>query len=68
MATTSSIKEIAHRIDDQLPEDATWEDLIYRNSVHHEIEVGLKDAQEGRTVPVEEVRRHYGFSARDEKS
>ncbi|MBI1916344.1 MAG: hypothetical protein HYS12_16670 [Planctomycetes bacterium] len=57
MSTVPSIKDAARRIVEQLPDDASWEDLIYHIRVRQTIEAGLKDAVEGRTVPVEEVRR-----------
>ncbi len=60
-AETSSIKNEARRIIDQLPETASWEDLIYRIYVRQSIEAGLKDADEDRVEPVEEVRRSFGL-------
>jgi len=62
MSSVSSIKDEAHRLVDQLPEDASWEELIYRIYVRQAIEAGLKDAQEGRTIPVAEVRRQFGLT------
>jgi hypothetical protein len=59
-----SIKDAARRIVEQLPEEATWEELIYRICVCQAIEAGLKDIAAGRTIPVEQVRSHFGFSAR----
>ena len=61
MSTASTIKEEARRIVEQLPDDASWEDLIYRIYVRQAIEAGLKDANEGRTLPLEEVRRKFGL-------
>jgi len=46
---------------EQLPEDASWDDLLYQIYVRQTIEAGLKDCQEGRTVPVAEVRRRLGL-------
>ena len=60
-AVTSSIKNEARRIVNQLPETASWEDLIYRIYVRQSIEAGLKDADEDRVEPVEEVRRSFGL-------
>ena len=60
-AVTSSIKNEARRIVDQLPETASWEDLIYRIYVRQSIEAGLKDADEDHVEPVEEVRRSFGL-------
>jgi predicted transcriptional regulator len=61
MSTASPIKEEARRLLDHLPEDASWEDLIYRIYVRQAIEAGLKDAAEGRTVCTAEVRREFGW-------
>ena len=40
---------------EKLPEDATIEDAIERLVFLHKIEVGLKQAEEGKTVPLDEV-------------
>ena len=40
---------------EELPEDATIEDAIERLLFLHKIEVGLKQAEEGKTVPLDEV-------------
>jgi hypothetical protein len=61
MAEATSIKEELLRIAEQLPDDATWDDVVYQVYVHQSIEAGLKDCQEGRTISVEEVRRRLGL-------
>ena len=53
----STVKEAARAIVDKLPEDATWEDLMYEFYVKQKIEAGLKAADEGQTTPHEEIRR-----------
>ena len=55
------LRDEAHRLVDQLPDDATWDDLLYRIYVHQSIEAGLEDCQAGRLVPVAEVRRRLGL-------
>ncbi len=60
-ATTASIKAEARRLVDALPEDATWEDLMYQIYVHQSIEAGLEDSKAGRTVDVNEVRAKFGL-------
>lgn len=60
-SAVASIKEEARRIVDQLPDTATWEDLIYRIYVRLSIEAGLNDAEEGRVESVEDVRRSFGL-------
>lgn len=51
-----SIKEAARAIVDNLPEQATWDDLMYELYVKQKIEAGLKAAEQGHTVPHEEVK------------
>jgi len=55
------IKDEAHKIIDQMPEGSSWEDLAYRIYVRQSIEAGLKDADEDRVEPVEDVRRSFGL-------
>ncbi len=52
-----SAKEAARRIIEQLPEQATWDDIMYELYVKQKIEEGLKAAEEGRTISHEEVKR-----------
>ena len=61
MAEANTVKDEARRLVEQLPEDATWDDILYQVYVHQSIEAGLKDCQEGRTIPVSEVRRRLGL-------
>jgi len=58
-----NIKQEAHRLLDNLPDKATWEDLMYRIYVREVIEAGIKDSNEGRTVDVKEVRKRFGLPA-----
>ena len=58
---TATIRDDARRLVEQLPDDATWEDLLYQIYVRQSIEAGLEDCRNGRLVPVEEVRRRLGL-------
>ncbi|PKB78655.1 MAG: hypothetical protein BZY88_17370 [SAR202 cluster bacterium Io17-Chloro-G9] len=60
MAETN-IKIEAHRLVEELPEDATWEDLMYQIYVRQAIESGLADAEAGRTLDIKEVRARFGL-------
>jgi len=60
---TESIKEKAHQLLDNLPESATWDDLMYRIYVRQSIEAGIKDSDQGRTVDVKKVRKKFGLPA-----
>ncbi len=57
----ASVREAAQRLVEQLPEDATWEDLQYEIYVRQSVEAGLADAREGRVVSVEEVKKRLGL-------
>jgi predicted transcriptional regulator len=61
VSTASTIKTDARRLVEQLPDDATWEDLMYHVYVRQAIEAGLTDAQEGRTMSVADVRKRLGL-------
>jgi predicted transcriptional regulator len=52
-----SAKEAARQIIDHLPEQATWDDIMYELYVKQKIEAGLKAADEGRTAKHEEAKR-----------
>ncbi len=52
-----SAKDAARQIIEHLPEQATWDDIMYELYVKQKIEEGLKAADEGRTVSHEEARR-----------
>ena len=54
--TTQNIKAEAHILVDQLSDEATWEDLMYRIYVRQAVESGLRDVENGRTLDVKEVR------------
>ena len=52
----SSVKDAARAIVDNLPEQATWDDLMYELYVKQKIDAGLEAAARGDTVPHEEVK------------
>jgi len=56
-----TIKEEARRLVEELPEKATWDDLMYRIYVRQRIEAGLKDSEVGKTVEVADVRARFGL-------
>ena len=59
---TESMKQEAYRILDNLPDKATWDDLMYKIYVRQTIEAGIKDSDKGRTVDVKEVRKRFGLT------
>jgi predicted transcriptional regulator len=56
-----NIKEEAHRLIEELPEDATWKDVEYVMHVRQQIEQGLQDAEAGRTMTTDELRQRLGL-------
>jgi predicted transcriptional regulator len=50
-------KEEVRRMLDQIPDDATFEDIQYHIYVREKIERGLKDIEEGRLLSQEEVEQ-----------
>lgn len=61
MMSTTTVRDEARRLVDQLPDDATWEDLLYQIYVRQSVEAGLEDCRTGRLVSVEELRRRLGL-------
>ena len=61
-AASDDVKSEAHRIIDALPDGATWDDVMYRVYVRQCIEAGIEDADAGRIVDVDEVRRRFGLT------
>jgi len=61
MEAAKTPKAQAHELIDELPDDASWHDVVYRMVVRWEIERGLADSDAGRVTPVEEVMREFGI-------
>jgi predicted transcriptional regulator len=59
--TTATVRAEAQRLVDLLPDDATWDDLLYQVYVRQSVEAGLEDARAGKLIPVDEVRRRLGL-------
>ncbi len=49
-------KEEAKKMIDRLPDNATWDDIIYEMHVKKKIAAGLKAAEEGRVVSHEDAK------------
>jgi predicted transcriptional regulator len=58
---TLNLKEKALKLVNDLPEDATWDDLMYKIYVQQAIEAGLNDSDAGRTMSVKDVRAKFGL-------
>jgi len=54
-------KDEAYKLIDQMPKDATWDDLIHEIYVREVIEKGLADSKSGRMKDVNEIRLKYSL-------
>ena len=61
----ANIREEAHRLVENLGENATWDDLMYQIYVWQAVDAGLDDSQCNRTIDVEEVRATLGLTTID---
>jgi len=55
----TAVKDKAQEIIAALPDDATWSDLAYEVELRRKIDEGLKDLDEGRRTPHEEVQKRF---------
>jgi hypothetical protein len=58
---SAKIKATAHALIDQLPDDSTWDDLLYRLAVRRSIEIGLEQSEAGQVVDTKTVRSDFGL-------
>jgi hypothetical protein len=56
-----SVKKSAARLVRELPESASWDDLMYQILVRQKIEAGLADLNEGRSHDHAAIRREFGL-------
>ena len=59
---TSNAKQEARKLIDQLPDNATWEELAYQIEVRASIERGLADSKAGRLIPHQDIKREFGIT------
>jgi predicted transcriptional regulator len=56
---SNSVKRDAEQLVRDLPEQASWDDLMYEIYVRQKIEEGLQAADTGRVLTHEEVKRRF---------
>lgn len=49
-------KQAARQLLDHLPDQASWDDIMYELYVKEKIEAGLADIKAGRTIPHEQLK------------
>lgn len=57
----TDIKEEARRLIEELPDNSTWDDLMYLIYVRQVVEAGMADSAEGKITAVEDVRKKLGL-------
>jgi predicted transcriptional regulator len=50
-----SVKEAAHQLVDQLPEDTNWDKVLFAIQARRDIEAGMADIEAGRLIDGDEV-------------
>ena len=63
--SVQNVKEEARRLVENLPEDVTWEDLMYQIYVRQTIEAGLADSETDRVIELKDVRKRFGLPERE---
>ena len=53
------VKEEAIKLIENLPDNSSWDDIIYEMYVKKKIDIGLKAAQAGQTVSHEDVKKRF---------
>lgn len=59
MSSVANVKDSLHELADQLPDNATWKDVVYETYVRQEIEDGLKEVKAGDFASDDEVRSTF---------
>lgn len=57
----ANAKQRAHELIDELPDNATWDEIAYHVEVHASIERGLADSEAGCVTPQEEIEKRFGI-------
>ncbi len=55
----AKLKKVVEHLLDDLPEDADWDDLMYKIYVRQSIEQGLKDSEDERIISHEEIKKKF---------
>jgi len=53
----STVKEEAKKLIENLPDQVSWDDIMYEFYVKKKLTIALKAAQEGRVISHEEVKK-----------
>jgi hypothetical protein len=54
-------KEEARKLIENIPNTATWDDIMYAFYVRQKVEASLEEMKAGKVVSQEEVERRFGL-------
>ncbi len=57
----ATVKTQVRALLETMPDDCTWEDVLYEIEVDRSIQRGLEDGRAGRTVSSNEIRKRFGL-------
>jgi len=55
----ATIRDEAQKAIQQLPDEASWDDVMYKIYVRKKIDAGIKAADAGNLIPHAEVKKRY---------
>lgn len=55
----NQVKEEAKKLLDKLPDEISWDDIMYEMYVRNKIDRGLHAADEGKLISHEEVKKRF---------
>ena len=56
-----NIKQAAHQLLNELPDNVTWEEVAYHFAVRCSIEKGLADSEAGSLISTEDMLKEFGL-------
>ena len=59
MSSSINLKESLHQLAEQLPDDATWDDVMEKVRFRRAVEKGMKAADEGSFVSTEDLKKTF---------
>jgi hypothetical protein len=55
----NQVKEEAKKLLDKLPDEISWDDIMYEMYVRNKIDKGIQAADEGKLISHEEVKKRF---------
>jgi len=53
----TAVKESAMDLIKNLPDEVSWDDLMYEFYVRRKVEIALQQVEDGKTTPINEARK-----------